>query len=86
MKCALFLEALRSDAGEAMVCSDNIFIEKILLGATLRTLSAEEMTEWRRPLAEPGEERRPTLTFPREIPIEGNPAEVAESYQPTVPS
>jgi hypothetical protein len=34
MKCALFLEALRSDAGEAMVCSDNIFIEKILLGAT----------------------------------------------------
>jgi haloalkane dehalogenase len=70
------LEALRSEAGEAMVLQDNFFIEKILPGAVLRTLSAEEMAEYRRPFAEPGEGRRPTLTWPREIPIEGDPADV----------
>lgn len=78
MKMRPFLEALRSDAGEAMVLQDNFFIEKIVPGAILRTLSAEEMAEYRRPFAEPGEGRRPTLTFPREIPIEGKPADVAE--------
>src|SRR3984957_10586827 len=78
MKMRPFLEALRSDAGEAMVLQNNFFIEKILPGAILRTLSAEEMAEYRRPFATPGEGRRPTLTFPREIPIEGNPAEEAE--------
>src|SRR5215469_2068100 len=70
------LKALRSEAGEAMVLEDNFFIEKILPGAILRTLSAEEMAEYRRPFAEPGEGRRPTLTWPREIPIEGDPADV----------
>ncbi len=71
-----FLEALRSDAGEKMVLEENFFIEKILPGAVLRTLAAEEMAQYRRPFAEPGEGRRPTLTFPREIPIEGQPADV----------
>jgi haloalkane dehalogenase len=70
------LQALRSDAGEAMVLQDNFFIEKILPGAILRTLSPEEMAEYRRPFAEPGEGRRSTLTWPREIPIDGNPADV----------
>jgi len=70
------LKALRSEAGEAMVLQENFFIEKILPGAILRTLSAEEMAEYRRPFAEPGEGRRPTLTWPREIPIEGEPADV----------
>jgi haloalkane dehalogenase len=70
------LKALRSQAGEAMVLQDNFFIEKILPGAILRKLSAEEMAEYRRPFAEPGEARRPTLTWPREIPIEGDPADV----------
>jgi haloalkane dehalogenase len=70
------LEALRSEAGEEMVLRDNFFIEKILPGAILRTLSAEEMAQYRRPFAEPGEGRRPTLTFPRQIPIEGEPADV----------
>jgi haloalkane dehalogenase len=70
------LKALRSEAGEAMVLEDNFFIEKILPGAILRTLSTEEMAEYRRPFAEPGEGRRPTLTWPREIPIEGDPADV----------
>jgi haloalkane dehalogenase len=71
------LKALRSEEGEAMVLEDNFFIEKVLPGAILRTLSAEEMAEYRRPFAEPGEGRRPTLTWPREIPIEGEPADVA---------
>src|SRR5262245_17588792 len=71
------LQALRSEAGEAMVLQDHFFIEKILPGAILRTLSAEEMAEYRRPFAERGEGRRPTLTWPREIPIEGEPADVA---------
>ena len=71
------LQALRSEAGEAMVLQDNFFIEKILPGAILRTLSAEEMAEYRRPFAEPGEGRRPTLTWPRQIPLEGDPADVS---------
>ena len=71
-----FLEALRSDAGEKMVLQENFFIEKILPGAILRKLAPEEMAEYRRPFLEPGEGRRPTLTFPREIPIEGSPADV----------
>src|SRR5262249_41618773 len=70
------LQALRSEAGEAMVLQDNFFIEQILPKAVLRTLSLEEMAEYRRPFAEPGEARRPTLTFPRETPIEGEPADV----------
>jgi haloalkane dehalogenase len=71
------LKALRSEAGEAMVLQDNFFIEQILPKAILRTLSDEEMAEYRRPFAEAGEGRRPTLTWPREIPIEGEPADVA---------
>ena len=70
------LQALRSKAGEEMILRDNLFIERILPGAILRTLSAEEMAQYRRPFAEPGEGRRPTLTWPREIPIEGEPADV----------
>ena len=70
------LRALRTEAGEMMVLQENFFVEKILPGAILRTLSAEEMAEYRRPFAEPGEGRRPTLTWPRQIPIEGEPADV----------
>jgi haloalkane dehalogenase len=71
------LQALRSEAGEDMVLRANFFIEKILPAAVLRTLSAEEMAHYRRPFAEPGEGRRPTLTWPRQIPIEGEPADVS---------
>jgi haloalkane dehalogenase len=72
------LQALRSAAGEEMVLRDNFFIEKILPGAILRTLSTEEMAQYRRPFAEPGEGRRPTLTWPRQIPIDGEPSDVAK--------
>jgi haloalkane dehalogenase len=67
------LQALRSDAGEDMVLKDNFSIEKILPGTILRTLSAEEMAQYRRPFAKPGEGRRPTLTWPRQIPVKGSP-------------
>src|SRR5258708_31904638 len=63
------LQALRSEAGEAMILRDNLFIERVLPAGVLRTLSVEEMAEYRRPFAKPGEGRRPTLTWPREIPI-----------------
>ena len=72
------LKALRSEVGEAMALQDNFFIEKILPKAILRTLSAEEMAAYRRPFAEAGEGRRPTLTWVRQIPIEGEPADVAQ--------
>jgi haloalkane dehalogenase len=70
------LKALRSEAGEDMVLRHNFFIEQILPNAILRKLSDEEMTEYRRPFNVPGEGRRPTLTWPREIPIDGEPADV----------
>ncbi len=71
------LEALRSEAGEEMVLQNNHFIEKILPNAILRKLTDEEMAEYRRPFAEPGEGRRPTLTWPRQIPIAGEPPDVS---------
>jgi haloalkane dehalogenase len=54
----------------------NYFIEEILPNAILRKLSEEEMAQYRRPFAEPGEGRRPTLTWPRQIPVDGEPADV----------
>jgi haloalkane dehalogenase len=72
------LQALRSEKGESMVLQDNFFVEKVLPGAILRKMSDDDMAEYRRPFAKPGEGRRPTLTWPREIPIEGDPADVTE--------
>ena len=69
-------EALRSPAGEAMVLEQNVFVERGLPGSVLRQLTEEEMAEYRRPFVEPGESRRPTLTWPRQIPIDGEPADV----------
>jgi haloalkane dehalogenase len=72
-------EAMRSPAGEALVLEQNIFIEQILPGAIQRKLSEEEMNEYRKPFTEPGEARRPTLTWPRQIPLSGEPADVVEA-------
>lgn len=71
-------KAFRSPEGEKLVLDDNLFVEAVLPGAVLRQLSDEEMGEYRRPFAEPGEGRRPTLTWPRQIPIDGEPADVTE--------
>ncbi len=69
-------EALRSPAGEAMVLEKNIFVERVLPGSILRRLGDEEMAQYRRPFADPGEGRRPTLTWPRQIPLDGEPGDV----------
>ena len=68
--------AFRSPAGEQMVLENNVFIENVLPGSILRALSVEEMNYYRAPFATPGEDRRPTLTWPRQIPLEGEPADV----------
>ena len=67
----------RSPKGEDLVLERNFFVERILPGAVLRGLSEAEMAEYRRPFPTP-EDRRPTLTWPREIPIEGEPAHMVE--------
>ncbi len=71
-------QAMRSEAGEEICLVKNVFVERILPASVLDPLPDEVMAEYRRPFAEPGESRRPTLTWPREIPIDGEPADVAE--------
>ncbi len=70
-------QGFRSPAGEQMVLEKNIFVERVLPGSITRTLSDDEMAEYRRPFLNAGEDRRPTLTWPRQIPIDGEPADVA---------
>jgi haloalkane dehalogenase len=69
-------QAMRSPAGEEMVLQKNVFVERILPVSVLRGLTEAEMTVYRRPYLESGESRRPTLTWPRQIPIDGEPADV----------
>jgi haloalkane dehalogenase len=69
-------KAFRSPAGEDMVLRDNIFVDGLLPGTTMRKLSDAEMDHYRKPFLNPGEDRRPMLTWPRQIPIEGEPADV----------
>jgi haloalkane dehalogenase len=74
-------QGFRSPAGEEMVLQKNVFVERVLPGSVLRGLTDAEMTIYRRPYVNPGEDRRPTLTWPREIPIEGEPADVVAIVQ-----
>ena len=71
----------RSEAGDEMVLHKNVFVERVLPGSVLRGLTDEEMAVYRRPYLEPGEARRPTLTWPRQIPLDGEPAEVVDIVQ-----
>ena len=75
-EAAPVFQGFRSPAGEDMVLEKNIFVERVLPGSVLRGLTDEEMAVYRRPFSTPGEDRRPTLTWPRQIPIEGEPADV----------
>jgi haloalkane dehalogenase len=70
-------QAMRSSAGDEIVLEKNVFVERILPASIMRQLSDDEMDEYRRPFRNPGEDRRPTLTWPREIPIDGDPDDVA---------
>ena len=74
-------EGFRSEAGEAMVLRKNVFVEKVLPGSVLRGLTEAEMTVYRRPFLTPGEDRRPTLSWPRQIPLAGEPREVIDIVQ-----
>jgi len=67
---------MRSPAGEEVVLQKNVFVERILPASVLRGLTAAEMAVYRKPYLEPGESRRPTLTWPRQIPLGGEPADV----------
>jgi haloalkane dehalogenase len=71
-------QAMRSPAGEELVLQKNVFVERILPASVLRGLTEAEMAVYRKPYLEPGESRRPTLTWPRQIPIEGEPPDVVE--------
>jgi haloalkane dehalogenase len=71
-------QALRSPAGEQMVLEQNSFIEVNLPATIQRRLTEEEMFNYRRPFADPGEGRRPTLSWPRQLPFDGEPADVTE--------
>lgn len=69
-------QGFRSPAGEKMILEENFFIEKVVPASILRKLTDAEMDEYRRPFRNAGEDRRPTLTWPRQIPIGGEPADV----------
>lgn len=71
-------QGFRSDSGESMILDNNLFVERVLPGSIIRQLSEQEMAVYRGPFLEPGESRRPTLTWPREIPLDGQPADVVE--------
>jgi haloalkane dehalogenase len=70
-------QGFRSDKGESMILDRNMFVERVLPGSVLRKLTDAEMTEYRRPFLA-REDRWPTLTWPRQIPIAGEPADVVE--------
>jgi haloalkane dehalogenase len=74
-------QGMRSPGGEEMVIQKNVFVERILPASVIRGLTAEEMERYRTPYREAGESRRPTLTWPREIPVDGEPADVVRIVQ-----
>jgi len=71
-------QGFRSESGEEMVLNKNLFVEGVLPSAVMRGLTEDEMAVYRKPFAEPGEDRRPTLSWPRQIPIEGRPGDVVK--------
>ncbi|MFT5210437.1 MAG: haloalkane dehalogenase [Flavobacterium sp.] len=71
-------QGFRSEAGDEMVLENNFFVEKMLPGSILRDMKPEEMAIYREPFLEKGEDRRPTLTWPRQIPLEGEPGNVVK--------
>jgi haloalkane dehalogenase len=81
-EAAGIFRALRSPLGDQMVFDENFFVETVLPRGMIRKLADEEMAAYRAPYFE-REARLPTLTWPRQIPIEGDPADVTmiiESY------
>ena len=71
----------RSEAGEELVLQKNFFVERILLADSATGYTDEEKSEYIRPFLNEGEDRRPTLTWPRQIPLDGEPAAVVEEVR-----
>jgi haloalkane dehalogenase len=71
-------QGFRSDAGETLIFEKNMFIEGVLRASVMRPLSDAEMDEYRRPFVAGGEDRRTMLAWPRQIPLDGEPPEIAE--------
>ena len=71
-------QGFRSEAGENMILDKNLFVERVLPGAVIRDMTEAEMNVYRKPYLAEGEDRRPTLTWPRQIPIEGEPENVCQ--------
>ena len=71
-------QGMRSPAGEDIILEKNVFVERILPASVIRDLSEEEMEVYKRPYLVAGESRRPTLAWPRQIPLDGEPADVVE--------
>ena len=69
-------KAFRSNAGEELILNKNFFVEGVLPNSIIRELNPEEMAIYREPFLRPGEDRRPTLSWPRELPIDGSPGNV----------
>ncbi|MBI81443.1 MAG: haloalkane dehalogenase [Gammaproteobacteria bacterium] len=74
-------QLFRSDAGEELILEKNYFVERVLSGDTRLEMDSEEMQTYLKPFFNPGEDRRPTLTWPRQIPIAGEPREVVKIVQ-----
>jgi|TARA_B110000483_G_scaffold241460_1_gene324502 haloalkane dehalogenase len=72
-------QLMRSEAGEEIVLEKNFFVERLLLGEG--QLTEEEQEEYRKPFVNIGEDRRPTLTWPRNIPLDGEPADTTYEVQ-----
>ena len=71
----MFRRFRTTGVGEKMILEDNAFVERVLPGSVMRKLSDEEMAQYRAPFPTP-QSRKPVLAFPRELPIEGQPADV----------
>lgn len=71
-------QGFRSEAGETLILEKNYFIERVLPASVLDPLTEEDIAEYRRPYLEPGESRRPTLSWPRQLPIGGEPSDVTQ--------
>ncbi|REF94108.1 haloalkane dehalogenase [Asanoa ferruginea] len=71
-----FIGRVRGPEGERLVLEENVFIEGFLPSGVLRALTTEELDVYRRPWREPGEARRQLLVWPRELPLDGEPADV----------
>ncbi|WP_428528982.1 haloalkane dehalogenase [Roseibium sp.] len=74
---APIFQGFRSEKGEELILERNLFVDRVLPGSILRDLSADEQAEYRRPFQN-RDDRWPTLTWPRQIPIGGEPADVSQ--------